>query len=256
MSRVANGRQTSRVERVRRRERYGAHRSARVVTWQSARWVLRHRAWTPWYLVRYWRFLLLRLRHARHGNLVTAGMVFLGKGVKVEVRPGHARLVLGRWVHLGDGNRLMVHEGTLRIGDKTVLGHDNTITCYLDVDIGPRTLVADWVYICDFDHRTDDITVAIKDQGIVKAPVRVAGDCWMGTKVSVLRGADIGTGTVLAAHSVVRGLVPDYAVVGGAPARVLKDRRAVYEADAARRAALADIAAKTDRAARQSRASA
>jgi acetyltransferase-like isoleucine patch superfamily enzyme len=241
---------------VRRRERYGAHRSARFVTWQSVRWIVRHRAWTPWYLVRYWRFFVLRLRHARHGNLVTEGMVFLGRGVKVEVRPGHARLVLGRWVHLGDGNRLMVHEGTLRVGDKTVLGHDNTITCYLDVDIGPKTLIADWVYICDFDHRTEDITMAIKDQGIVKAPVRVAGDCWMGTKVTVLRGSDIGTGTVLAAHSVVRGHVPDFAVVGGVPARVLKDRAAVYDADAARRAALADIAAKTERASRQARASA
>ena len=241
---------------MRRRERYGAYRSARFLTWQSLRWVVRHRAWTPWYLVRYWRFLLLKLRFARHGNVITQGFVFLGKHVDIQVRPGHARLVLGRWVHLGDGNRLLVNEGTLRIGDKTVLGLDNTVACYLDVDIGPRTLVADWVYVCDFDHRTEDITVPIKDQGIVKSPVRVAGDCWMGTKVTVLRGADIGTGTVLAANSVVRGHVPDYAIVGGAPARVLKDRRAAYEADAARRAALADIAAKTERAARQSRASA
>ncbi len=241
---------------MRRRDRYGSYRSARFLTLESLRWVVRHRAWTPWYLVRYWRFLLLKLRFARHGNLVTQGFVFLGRGVRVQVRPGHARLVLGRWVHLGDANRLLVHEGTMRIGDKTVFGHDNTVTCYLDIDIGPRTLVADWVYICDFDHRTEDVTVPIKDQGIVKAPVRVAGDCWMGTKVSVLRGSDVGTGTVLAAHSVVRGVVPDYAVVGGVPARVLKDRRAVYAADAQRRAALADIAAKTERAARQSRTSA
>lgn len=70
----------------------------------------------------------------------------------------------------------------------------------------------------------------------------------MGTKVSVLRGSDVGTGTVLAAHSVVRGPVPDYAIVAGVPARVVKDRREVYEADAARRAALADIARKTERA--------
>lgn len=241
---------------MRRRDRYGSYRSARFLTLESLRWVVRHRAWTPWYLVRYWRFALLKLRFARHGNLVTQGFVFLGRGVRVQVRPGHARLVLGRWVHLGDANRLLVHEGTLRIGDKTVFGHDNTVTCYLDIDLGPRTLVADWVYICDFDHRTEDVTVPIKDQGIVKAPVRVAGDCWMGTKVTVLRGSDIGTGTVLAAHSVVRGAVPDYAVVGGVPATVLKDRRAVYAADAQRRAALADIAAKTERAARQSRTSA
>ena len=241
---------------MRRRERYGAYRSARFLTWRSARWVVRNRAWTPWYLVRYWRFALLKLRHGWRGNVITQGFVFLGKDVDIEVRRGHARLVLGRWVHIGEGNRLLVHEGTLRIGDKTVLGRDNTLACYLDIDIGPRTLVADWVYVCDFDHRTEDITVPIKDQGIVKSPVRVAGDCWMGTKVTVLRGSDIGTGTVLAAHSVVRGRVPDYAVVGGAPARVLKDRRVAYEADAQQRAALADIAAKTERAARQSRTSA
>ena len=234
-----------------RRDRYGSVRSARFVTLASLRWVVANRAWTPWYLVRYWRFFLLKLRFARHGNLITTGFVFLGRGVRIEVRPSHARLVLGRWVHLGDNNRLLVHEGTMRVGDKTVFGHDNTVTCYLDVDIGPKTLVADWVYICDFDHRSEDITVPIKDQGIVKSPVRVAGDCWMGTKVSVLRGSDVGVGTVVAAHSVVRGVVPDYAIVGGVPARVLKDRRAVYEADAQRRAALADIARKTAMAARQ-----
>jgi heme exporter protein D len=50
--------------------------------------------------------------------------------------------------------------------------------------------------------------------------------------------------------------VPDYTIVGGVPARVLKDRREVYEADAARRAALEDIARKTARAARQSATSA
>lgn len=236
-----------------RRQRYGLYRQARFLTWDSLRWVVRHRAVTPWYLVRYWRFLLLKLRTARQGNVITQGFVFLGRRVTIEARPGDARIVLGRWVHLGDANRLLAHEGTLRVGDKTVFGHDNTVTCYLDVDIGPRTLVADWVYVCDFDHRTEDITVPIKDQGIVKSPVRIAGDCWIGTKVTVLRGSDVGTGTVLAANAVVRGPVPDHAIAGGVPARVLKDRRAVYEADAQRREALADIARKTAQAARAHR---
>lgn len=235
-----------------RRDRYGSPASARFLTVASLRWVVAHRAWTPWYLIRYWRFLLMRLRFARHGNVVTTGFVFLGRDVRIEVRPSHARLVLGRWVHIGDGTRLLVHEGTLRIGDKTVFGRDNAVTCYLDVDIGPQTLVADWVYICDFDHRTEDVTVAIKDQGIVKSPVRIAGDCWLGTKVSVLRGSDVGVGTVLAAHCVVRNHVPDYAIVAGVPARVVKDRRVVHAEDAQRRAALADIARKTALAARQS----
>jgi acetyltransferase-like isoleucine patch superfamily enzyme len=224
-----------------------------VLTLASLRWVVRHRAWTPWYLVRYWRFAMLRLRTLRHRNVVTDGLVFLGRGSRLSARPGDARLVVGRWVHVGDGTRLLAHEGTLRVGDKVVFGHSSTVTCYLDIEIGTSSLVADGVYVCDFDHRTDDITRPIKDQGIVKSPVRIGPDCWVGTKVAVLRGADVGRGSVLAAHAVVRGPVPEYTIAGGVPARVLKDRRAVYEADAARRAALADIARKTEVAARRQR---
>jgi acetyltransferase-like isoleucine patch superfamily enzyme len=147
-------------------------------------------------------------------------------------------------VHIGDGNRLRAHEGTLRIGDKTVLGRENTLNCYLDLDIGSQCIVADWVYMCDFDHRTADVHLPIKDQGIVKSPVRIGDDVWVGVKASVLRGAQVGRGSVLAAHTVVRGEVPPHSVVAGVPGRVVRDRVAAYEAAAAERAALADMARK------------
>ena len=77
------------------------------------------------------------------------------------------------------------------------------------------------------------------------SPLRIGPDVWIGTKASVLRGASIGTGVVVAAHAVVRGDIPDYAIVGGIPARVLKDRRQVYDDQVERREAVADIARKT-----------
>ncbi|HYH29868.1 MAG TPA: acyltransferase [Pseudonocardia sp.] len=217
-------------------------RQARFLTRASLRWVLRHRAYTPWYLVRYWRLLRFRLANP---HVVLRGMVFLGKGVEVRARPGFGRLEIGRWVHIGDGNAIRCHEGSLRIGDKVVLGRHNTINCYLDIEIGASTLVADWVYVTDFDHRTEDVHTPIKDQGIVKAPVRIGPDCWLGVKVSVLRGSRVGRGSVLGAHAVVRGDVPEYAIAVGAPARAVRDRRADYAAAADQRAALADVARKT-----------
>ena len=226
-------------------------RQARFLTVASLRWVVRHRAWSGFYLARYWRFFLLRVLHP---HVVTEGFVFIGRRVELYARPGYGRLVLGRWVHLGDENRLRAHEGTLRVGDKVVLGRDNTVNCYLDVEIGDATIVADWVYVCDFDHVYEDVTVPIKDQGIVKSPVRIGPDCWVGTKATVLRGSMVGEGCVLAAHTVVRGDVPPYSIVGGVPGRVLKDRREVYAATEAKRLALADIAAKTARAAARSEA--
>ena len=194
-------------------------RQARFLTRESLRWVLRQRAYTPWYLVRYWRLLRLRLRHP---HVVLRGMVFLGKGVEIYARPGFGRLEIGRWVHVGDGNSLRCHEGSLRIGDKAVFGSDNTINCYLDVEIGAATIVADWVYVTDFDHVTTDVHTPIKDQGIVKSPVRIGPDCWLGVKATVLRGSRVGRGSVIGANAVVHGDVPEYAVAVGAPARVVR----------------------------------
>jgi acetyltransferase-like isoleucine patch superfamily enzyme len=193
----------------------------RFVSPESLRWVVAHRAFTPYYLVRYWRFLRLRVRHP---DIVTEGFVFLGRGVEIVARRGYGRVVLGRWVHLGDRCSLRAHEGTLRIGDKTVLGREDTLNCYLDLEVGPRCLVADWVYVGDFDHRYDDRDVPVKDQGIVKTPVRIGADVWIGVKASVLRGAQIGDGCVVGAHAVVKGTHPAGAVLAGVPARVLRMR--------------------------------
>lgn len=212
--------------------------------------MIRNRAWSWWYLVRYWRFFWLRLRCP---HIVTEGFVFLGKRVEVHARRGYGRLILGRWVHIGDENRLRCHEGTMRVADKCVFGRDNTVNGYLDIEFGEGTIVADWVYICDFDHVTDDIHVPIKDQGIVKSPVRIGPDVWIGTKVTVLRGTTIGRGSVLAAHSVVRGTVDEFSVMAGVPAVCIKDRRSVHDGLAQHRAAIEDIARKTERAVDQTR---
>ncbi|PVZ14669.1 acyltransferase [Actinomycetospora cinnamomea] len=217
-------------------------RQPRLVTWASLRWIVRHRAWTPFYLVRYWRMLKVRVRQP---HIVLHGLVFLGRGVSLEAREGFGRLEIGRFVHIGDNTRVRCHEGSLRIGDKSVFGNENTINCYLDIEFGEATLLSDWIYVCDFDHRYADVNVPIKDQGIVKSPVRIGPETWIGTKVTVLRGARVGRGCVLGAHAVVRGDVPDWSVAVGAPARVVRDRMADWEAAAAQREALADIARKT-----------
>src|SRR5690349_14415987 len=85
---------------------------ARFLTLDSLRWVLRNRAYTPWYLVRYWRLLKFRIANP---HIILRGMLFLGKDVEIHCRPGYGRLEIGRWVHIGDGNAIRCHEGSLRI---------------------------------------------------------------------------------------------------------------------------------------------
>jgi len=211
----------------------------------SLRWVLANKAYTPWYLVRYWRLAKFKLANP---HIVLRGMVFLGKRVEIHATPELARMEIGRWVHIGDCNAIRCHEGSLRIGDKVVFGKYNVVNTYLDIELGESALVADWCYICDFDHRMDDITMPIKDQGILKTPVRVGPDTWIAAKVTVLRGTRIGRGCVLGAHAVVKGDIPDYSIAVGSPARVVKNRKDAWDAGAEARAAYAaaleDIARK------------
>ena len=188
---------------------------------RSVRWVVAHRAWGRHNLLGY-----LRMARARLANpgLRFEGPVFIARNVRFEVRTGYGRMVIGPYVHFGEGARIRAHEGTLRIGAKSVIGIRNTINTYLDISIGRACLLGDDVYVCDFDHRTEDLTVPIKDQGIIKTPVRIGDDVWIGTKVTVLRGADVGAGSVVAANAVARGVYPPRSVIGGVPGKVIKTR--------------------------------
>jgi acetyltransferase-like isoleucine patch superfamily enzyme len=202
---------------LRRREA----RNARFLTVASLRWVIRHRAYTPWYLVRYWRFLRFKLANP---HVITQGFVFLDRGAELYARRGMGRLILGRWLHLGVGTAIRCHEGTLRIGDKCTFARRVSVNCYLDVEIGDYALIADDVYVSDFDHRFADLDRPIKDQGIVKSRVRIGDDVWLGTKATVTRGVTIGRGAVVGANAVVTRDIPDHAVAVGIPARVIRTR--------------------------------
>ena len=194
--------------------------------WRRAiRHAVDRRMVTRQYLTLYKRFLWQRARAAATGNhVVFQGVVFTGRRVEFRGRPGHGRLVIGPWCWIGDDNKLRAHEGQLTLGAKVVMGRDNVVNTYLDVEIGDASILADWIYVCDFDHRFDRLDVPIKDQGIVKSPVRIGGDVWVGEKASILRGVDIGHGSVIASHALVKSDIPPFSIAVGIPARVVKSR--------------------------------
>ena len=186
--------------------------------------MLRHRAYTPWYLVRYWRFPLFKLRNP---HVITRGFVFLDRGVELyappRLRPADPRPV---------GAPRRQHRAALPRGhaDAWATRACSAATCRSTATSTSRSataaLIADNVYISDFDHKFADLEQPIKDQGIAKSRVRIEPDVWLGTKVTVARGVVIGEGAVVGANAVVTRDLPAYAVAVGVPARVIKDRRA------------------------------
>ncbi|WP_240322731.1 acyltransferase [Austwickia chelonae] len=191
-----------------------------------ARWAVTRGAVRPRDLASYARMAAIS---ARCPDVTFLGPCFIYEDVVIEARRGYGRVVIGPWTHIGPGSRLRCHEGTLRVGAKTVFGARCTVNTWLDVEIGDACLFGDDVYLCDFDHITTSTQVPIKDQGIVKSPVRVGDDVWLGTKTVVTRGARLGHGCVVGASSVVRGDFSPFSVVVGAPARLVRYRDQVQE---------------------------
>jgi acetyltransferase-like isoleucine patch superfamily enzyme len=200
----------------------GPWRAPRPLLWlRWVGWALAHRAFTRHHLLSYLR---MARASARCPSLRFEGPCFIGPDVRFEVREGYGRLVVGAYTHFGAHARIRAHEGTLRIGSKSVIGIRNTINCWLDVSIGDACLFGDDVYVCDFDHVTERLDVPVKDQGIVKSPVHVGDDVWLGTKVVVTRGTWVGDHCVVAASAVARGTYEDCSVVAGVPGRVVRRR--------------------------------
>lgn len=190
--------------------------------WREAvRFGVRQRMYTPQYLALFRRYLWRRLRHP---GLECNGMLFTGRGVELLTRPGHGRLVTGPWCWIGDDTKLRAHEGQITLGEKVVLGRHNVVDAYLDIEIGGTSILADWTYVVDSDHRFSRLDIPIKDQGIVKSPVRIGRDVWIGQKATVLRGVDIGDGSVVGSHCLVNRDVPPFSVAVGVPVRVVRSR--------------------------------
>ncbi len=172
--------------------------------------------------------LLLRLGLAKlrlGDRLQLDGIAFIRPGVQLEVAPG-AQLVLGRWSWLGDNSKVRVHEGRVEIGAKSVLGQECTISCFDQIKIGRECIIADKVMMIDFDHGVVDVERPIRAQGIYKRPVEIGHNCWIGYGACILRGTRVGQNCVIGTNAVVTRDVPDNAVVGGTPARIIRMRKA------------------------------
>jgi acetyltransferase-like isoleucine patch superfamily enzyme len=167
------------------------------------------------------RLALLKLRW--RGRLVTDGICFICPGVQFEIGK-HAKLHIGRWAWVGHGSKLRVHEGEVRIGAKTVMGQECTISAFQHVSIGRECIVADRVMLIDFDHGIVEVERPIRLQGIYKRDVRVGHNVWIGYGACILRGVTVGDNSVIGTGAVVTGEVPANAIVGGVPARVIRMR--------------------------------
>lgn len=75
------------------------------------------------------------------------------------------------------------------------------------------------------DHCIDRIDIPMIQQGFTKIkPIVIDNDVWIGDNVTILKGVHVHSHSVIAAGAVVTKDVPEYAIVGGVPAKVIRFR--------------------------------
>ncbi len=142
----------------------------------------------------------------------------VGKGVRVlrkncEIKLGN-KVQLHRYVKIsawGTSKKAALH-----IGDNVAIGDRTEIHAGDYISIGNNSIISWDCCIMDRDyHKLESETEVLK-------PVIIGENVWIGCRVLILKGVTVGDGAVIAAGSVVTSDVPAGAVVGGNPARILK----------------------------------
>ncbi|HRG64783.1 MAG TPA: acyltransferase, partial [Saprospiraceae bacterium] len=144
----------------------------------------------------------------------------LGRG---HVRFGHntsigafGRVVLsttfqnpGAFIHIGNN---------VGIGEFAYLGGGGGL------EIGNDCIVGQYFSCHPENHLTHDVDTLIRHQGVVRQGIKIGSNCWIGSKVTILDGVQIGDGCIIAAGSVVNRSFDANSVIAGVPAKLIKIR--------------------------------
>ena len=162
------------------------------------------------------RGVVYKLFFGKVGNLS-----YIGKPVSLV---GVKNIQIGSRVRIYPGARMEAH------GDAKIIVEDNCSIAqnlYMTVDgeplvIGKNTTISANVFITNLDHEYRDIDKHIMEQPHVIRTTRIGEGCFIGFGAAIQAGTILGKHCVVGTNAVVRGEFPDYCVLVGVPARVVR----------------------------------
>ena len=122
-------------------------------------------------------------------------------------------------------------QGNVQIGKRcsiqaysNIVGYGMTEDSTGRITIGNDVRIASHAIIIAGNHRFDDVTQSICEQGSNWAPITIEDDVWIAGRVNITAGVTIGKGSVIGGGSVVTRDIPPYSIAVGTPAKVIKKR--------------------------------
>jgi acetyltransferase-like isoleucine patch superfamily enzyme len=207
----------------------------------NTRALLAFAAGQTWSLFRGFKWLLFgrNPRMAMHGARVTwfntsrirfGRFLKLGNDVHLSAL-GREGITIGDHVGIGAFSRVVVSTSMnqigarIRIGDHVGIGEYAYLGGAGGLEIGNECIIGQYFSCHPENHNHADLSASIRTQGVNRKGIRIGGNCWIGSKVTILDGVTLGSGCVVAAGAVVTKSFPADSVIGGVPAKLLKERR-------------------------------
>lgn len=133
-------------------------------------------------------------------------------------------------ISIGDG--CLIHRntvlrtvgGAIRLGRNTSIQHFSAIYGLGNTEIGENVLIASHCAVAVAQHKFDNSSVPIFEQGTVDLDTKIGSNVWIGAHVVVFAGISIGDGSVVGAGAVVNRDIPPNSIAVGVPARVVRTR--------------------------------
>lgn len=148
----------------------------------------------------------------------------LRRNIEIRVH-GKARVNIGKNVRIDRGVRILAaNQSEITIGEGTRIGLYTVFNGGDSITVGKKTLISGFVYLQTSMHGFKDRNLSVQEQGYDHLPVVLEEDVWLGTHVVILPGVRLEKGVVVGSNAVVTKSVEAYKVVGGIPAKELKER--------------------------------
>jgi acetyltransferase-like isoleucine patch superfamily enzyme len=133
---------------------------------------------------------------------------------------------IGKLTHIECSGSLRNIGKGLQVGNNVGLGSCGFFGCAGGISIGDDTIFGNYVSLHAENHNYQDCRLPTRLQGVNRKGIRIGSNCWIGAKATILDGADIGNGCIVAAGAVVLcGVYPPDMILAGVPAKPVKKVR-------------------------------
>lgn len=110
----------------------------------------------------------------------------------------------------------------IEIGSNVWINQNFHCTCAKSIKIGDGTSITSNCGIFDIIHPYEDVNVNPRFSDIIVRPIEIGEECLIGMNSVILPGTILGRHCIVGANSVVKGVFPDYTIIVGAPAKIVK----------------------------------